>query len=120
MNSVFIVIFVKENFSSLNKFKCSLLNFQIKDISNHINFLKNRVFTIRNELEKCLPQRIIIDLLKHQIVLNNTFLNNDRGRMKKLNSAISEQSSAQTQNLNLHRVCEIEKSDPWFVNLTHV
>ena len=79
---------------SLNKFKCSLLNLQIKDISNHINFLKNRVFTIRNELEKCLPQGIIIDLLKHQIVLNNRFLNNDRGHMKKLNSAILQQSNA--------------------------
>ena len=105
---------------SLNKFKCSLLNLQIKDISNHINFLKNRVFTTRNELEKCLPQGIIIDLLKHQIVLNNRFLNNDRGHMKKLNSAILEQSSAQKQNLNLHRVFEKEKNDPWFVNLTDV
>ena len=56
---------------SLNKFKCSLLSLQIKDISNHINFLKNRVFTIRNELEKCLAQGIIIDLLEHHIVLNN-------------------------------------------------
>ena len=94
MNSVFIVIFVKENPSSPNKFKCSLLNLQIKDISNHINFSKNRVFTIRNELKMCLPQGIIIDLLKHQIVLNNRFSNNDRGHMKKFNSAILEQSSA--------------------------
>ena len=31
-----------------------------------------------------------------------------------------EQSSAQKQNLNLHRVIEREKSDPWFVNLTDV
>ena len=62
---------------SLNKFKCSLLNLQIKDISNYINFLKNRVFTIRNELQKFFPQGIIIDLLKHQIDLNNRFLNND-------------------------------------------
>ena len=59
-----------------------------------------------------MTQGIIIDLLKHQIVLNNRFLNNDRGRMKKLNSAILEQSSAQKQNLNLHRVFEREKSDP--------
>ena len=40
--------------------------------------------------------------------------------MKKLNSAILEQSSAQKQNLNLHRVFEREKCDPWFVNLTDV
>ena len=79
---------------SLNKFNCSLLNLQIKDISNHINFLKNRVFTMRKELEECLPQGIIIDLLKYQIALNNRFLNNDRGHMKKLNRAIVEQSSA--------------------------
>ena len=77
---------------------------QIKDISNHINFLKNRVFTIRNELEKRLPQNIIIDLSKYQIDLNNRFPNNDRGHIKKLNSAILEQSRAQKQNLNLHRV----------------
>ena len=31
-----------------------------------------------------------------------------------------EQSSAQKQNLNLHRVFEREKSDSWFVNLTDV
>ena len=67
-----------------------------------------------------MPQGIIIDLLKHQIVLNNRFLNNDRGHMKKLNSAILQQSSAQKQNLNLHRIFEREKSDPWFVNLTDV
>ena len=29
---------------SLNKFKCSLLNLQIKNISNHINFLKNSFY----------------------------------------------------------------------------
>ena len=40
--------------------------------------------------------------------------------MKKLNSAILEQSSAQKQNLNSYRVFEREKSDPWFVNLTNV
>ena len=67
-----------------------------------------------------MPQGIIIDLLKHQIVLNNRFLNNDRGHMKKLSSAILQQSSAQKQNLNLHRIFEREKSDPWFVNLTDV
>ena len=67
-----------------------------------------------------MPQEIIVDLLKHQIVLNNRFLNNDRGHMEILNSAILEQSSAQKQNLNLHRVFEREKSDPWFVNLTDV
>ena len=38
--------------------------------------------------------------------------------MKKLNSAILY--STQKQNLNLHRVFEREKSDPWFVNLTDV
>ena len=84
-----------------------------------MNFLKNRVFTIRNELEKCLPQKIIIDLLEHQIVLNTKFLNNDRGHIKKLNSAILEKNSAQKQNLNLHRVFEKEK-DLWFVNLTDI
>ena len=31
-----------------------------------------------------------------------------------------EQSSAQKQNLNLHRVFEEEKSDPWFVNLSDI
>ena len=67
-----------------------------------------------------MPQEIIIDLLKHQIVLNNRFLNNDRGHKKKLNYAILEQNSAQKQNLNLHRVFEREKSEPWFVNLTDV
>ena len=113
--------FCKRNFQhSLNNFKCSLLSLQIKDISNHINFLKDRVLAIRNELEKCLPQEIIINLLKHQIVLNNRFLNIDRGHIIKLNSAILEQSSTQKQNLNLHRVFEREKSDPWFVNLTDV
>ena len=76
--------------------------------------------TIRNESEKCLSQGIIIYLLKHQIVLNNRFLNNDRGHITKLNSAILEQSSAQKQNLNWHRVFEREKSDPWIVNLTDV
>ena len=96
------------------------MNLQIKDISNHNYFLKNRVFTIRNELEKCLPQEIIIDLFKHPNVLNNRFLNNNRGHMKKLNSAILEQSSAQKRNLNLHRVFKREKSDPWFVNWTDV
>ena len=40
--------------------------------------------------------------------------------MKKLNCAILEQGSAQKQNLNLHRVFEREKSDPWFVNFTDV
>ena len=79
---------------SLNNFKCSLLSLQIEDISNHIIFLMNRVFTIRNELEKCLPQNIINCLLKHQIILNDRFLHNDRGHIKKLNSAILEQSSA--------------------------
>ena len=108
MSSVFIVIFVKENSSSLYEFECSLLSLQIKDISNHINFLKNKVFIIRNELGKLLPQNIIIDLLKHQIVPNNRFLNNDRGHIQKLNGAILEQSSAQNQNLNLHRVFERE------------
>ena len=67
-----------------------------------------------------MPQNIIIDLLKHQIVLNNRFLNNDRGHIKKLNSAILEQSSVQKQNLNLHRVFEREKSDPWFVYWTDI
>ena len=67
-----------------------------------------------------ISQNIIIDLLKRQISLNNRFLNNDRGHIKKLNSPISEQSSAQKQNLNLHRVFEREKSDPWFVHLTDI
>ena len=58
--------------------------------------------------------------MKHQIVLNNRFLNNDRGHIKKLNIGILEQSSVQKKNLNLHRVFEREKSDPWFVNLTDV
>ena len=49
---------------------------------------------MRNELEKCLPQNVIIVLLKHQIVLNNRFLNNGSGHIKKLNGAILEQSSA--------------------------
>ena len=31
-----------------------------------------------------------------------------------------EQSSAQKQNLNLHRVFEREKIDLWFVNLTDI
>ena len=87
---------------------------QIKDISNHINFLKYRVFTIRNELEKFLPQKMIIDVLKHQIALNNNFLNIDRGHIKKLNSAVLEQNSAKKKNLNLHRLFEKEKSNPWF------
>ena len=106
--------------NSLNNFKCSLLSLQNQGISNHINFLKNGVFTIRNELEKCLLQNIIIDLLKHQIILNSRFLNNVRGHIKKLNGAILEQSSVQKQNLNLHRVFERKKSDPWFVNLTDI
>ena len=83
----------------------NVLSLQIKDISNYIYFLKNRG-TMRNELEKCLPQNIIIDLLKHQIVLNR-FLNNDRGHIKKLNDAILEQSSAQKRNLSCG-----EKGDP--------
>ena len=58
--------------------------------------------------------------MNHQIVLNNRFLNNDRGHIKKLNSAILEQMSNQKQNLNLHRVFEREKSDPWFVNLIYI
>ena len=77
----------------------------------------NRVFTIKNELETILPQNIIIDLLKNQIDLNNRFLNNDRGHIRKLNVAILEQSSVQKQSLNLHRVFEREKSDSCFLTL---
>ena len=95
---------MKENSRTVSTI-LNVLSLQIKDISNYIYFLKNRV-TMRNELEKCLPQNIIIDLLKHQIVLNR-FLNNNRGHIKKLNDAILEQSSAQKRNLNCG-----EKGDP--------
>ena len=68
-----------------------------------------------------MPQKIIIiDLSKHAIILNNRFLNNDRGHIKKLNGAFLEQSSGQNQNLNLHRGFERENSDPWFVNFTDI
>ena len=55
---------------------------------------------MRNELEKCFPQNLMIYLLKHQTIFSIRFLYNDRTHIEKLNPVILEQSNAQKQNLN--------------------
>lgn len=106
--------------NTLNKFKFSLLNLFIKDVSNHVNFLKSKISKIGSELEVCLQRDEIVNLLKHQVLLNQRFLSNDVKHENKLSILIHQQTNVQEQNLNLHRIFEEGDKDPWFVNLTDI
>ena len=110
----------------VKKLKKSLLNLQIKDIHNHLQYLNNKKEHIQHHLCNVLPQDTSNEIITFQDELNKKRLQfhkiNCNNKIKTILKTNSDKNNNNLLDNIKHKIMDRNYSydnDPWFVNLSN-
>ena len=98
--------------------KVKVLNLFIKDIYNHINYLKRKLENSRNRLHSLLPLEKLQSILENQQKTNiNIYMRNKTEILHRVSIIKCNTEEKRLITLNKHNN---SNSDPWLVNLSNI